>query len=113
MASWPIAVGRYTPVCRRVNSKIKMIKGMTYGFRDDGYLIVNIRDVFPEFPVEPKNELHPGEGSIPLLGQGQDNLSREDCPDKLLGCFSKKISLMSFFAGTLSWPMLVSLKPFL
>ena len=37
-----------------VNNKIKVIKRMAYGFRDDAYFLLKIRVAFPEFGEEPK-----------------------------------------------------------
>jgi len=40
---WPL----HTSVLEGINNKIKVIKRMAYGFRDDGYFFLKIRAAFP------------------------------------------------------------------
>jgi hypothetical protein len=37
----------HTSVLEGINNKIKVIKRMAYGFRDDAYFFLKIRQVFP------------------------------------------------------------------
>ena len=40
---WPL----HTSLLEGINNKIKVIKRMAYGFRDDQYFFLKIRDAFP------------------------------------------------------------------
>ena len=40
---WPL----HTSVLEGINNKIKVIKRMAYGFRDDEYFFLKVRQVFP------------------------------------------------------------------
>ncbi len=42
-ARWPL----HTSVIEGINNKIKVIKRMAYGFRDDDYFFLKIRATFP------------------------------------------------------------------
>jgi len=42
-ATWPL----HTSLLEGINNKIKVIKRMAYGFRDDEYFFLKIRDAFP------------------------------------------------------------------
>ncbi|MFQ5353032.1 MAG: ISL3 family transposase [Candidatus Binatia bacterium] len=44
-ARWPL----HTSLLEGINNKIKVIKRMAYGFRDDDYFFLKIRDAFPGF----------------------------------------------------------------
>ena len=44
-ARWPL----HTSLLEGINNKIKVIKRMAYGFRDDEYFFLKIRDAFPGF----------------------------------------------------------------
>lgn len=37
----------HTSLLEGINNKIKVIKRMAYGFRDDDYFFLKIRDAFP------------------------------------------------------------------
>lgn len=43
---WPL----HTSLLEGINNKIKVIKRMAYGFRDDGYFFLKIRSAFPGIP---------------------------------------------------------------
>lgn len=43
---WPL----HTSLLEGINNKIKVIKRMAYGFRDDAYFFLKIRDAFPGIP---------------------------------------------------------------
>jgi transposase len=45
-ASWPL----HTSLLEGINNKIKVIKRMAYGFRDDAYFFLKIRAAFPGIP---------------------------------------------------------------
>lgn len=45
-AKWPL----HTSILEGFNNKIKVIKRMAYGFRDDEYFFLKIRDAFPGIP---------------------------------------------------------------
>ena len=45
-ATWPLN----TSLLEGFNNKIKVIKRMTYGFRDDEYFFLKIRAAFPGIP---------------------------------------------------------------
>ena len=49
-ASWRTAGIRCTPVARGHEQRIKVIKRMAYGFRDDAYFFLKIRAAFPGNP---------------------------------------------------------------
>ena len=53
----PLAVGE------GINNKIKVIKRMAYGLRDNAYFFVQMRAAFPEFGDEPKK----GQARSPAL----------------------------------------------
>ena len=40
---WPL----HTSLLEGINNKIKVIKRMAYGYRDDEYFFLRIRDAFP------------------------------------------------------------------
>jgi transposase len=40
----------HTSVIERINNKIKVLKRMAYGFRDDEYFFLRIRAAFPGIP---------------------------------------------------------------
>ena len=44
-ARWPL----HTSLLEGINNKIKVIKRIAYGFRDDEYFFLKIRDAFPGF----------------------------------------------------------------
>lgn len=46
---WPLG----TNLIEGINNKIKVIKRMAYGFRDDAYFFLKIRAAFPELGEEP------------------------------------------------------------
>ena len=43
---WPL----HTSLLEGINNKIKVIKRMAYGFRDDAYFFLKIRAAFPGIP---------------------------------------------------------------
>jgi transposase len=43
---WPL----HTGLLEGINNKIKVIKRMAYGFRDDKYFFLKIRAAFPGIP---------------------------------------------------------------
>lgn len=43
---WPL----HTSLLEGINNKIKVIKRMAYGYRDDDYFFLKIRAAFPEIP---------------------------------------------------------------
>ena len=43
---WPL----HTSLLEGINNKIKVIKRMAYGFRDDAYFFLKIRQAFPGIP---------------------------------------------------------------
>ncbi len=45
-ARWPL----HTSLLEGINNKIKVIKRMAYGLRDDDYFFLKIRDAFPGTP---------------------------------------------------------------
>ncbi len=47
---WPL----HTSLLEGINNKIKVLKRMAYGFRDDEYFFRKIRAAFPEMREEPK-----------------------------------------------------------
>ena len=40
-----------TSLLEGINNRIKVIKRMAYGYRDDEYFFLNIRDAFPGIPA--------------------------------------------------------------
>ncbi|HEY2943750.1 MAG TPA: transposase, partial [Vicinamibacteria bacterium] len=50
---WPF----HTGLLEGINNKIKVIKRMAYGFRDDAYFFLKIRAAFPENPGRTINKV--------------------------------------------------------
>ena len=51
---WPLS----TNFIEGINNKIKVIKRMAYGFRDDAYFFLKIRQPSPVFGEEPEKALN-------------------------------------------------------